>query len=103
MGVIDKNIYCKELFAETRGDKNMRVEQSLLEFLSNQMKCECLSDLRFLSQGQRQHLAQKLERMMPEEADLEEWNDALEYLAGKVPEKTAATARKKLIDFLKNS
>lgn len=43
----------------------MTVEQSLLDLLSIQMKCEYLSDLRFLSQEQRRYLAQKLNRLTP--------------------------------------
>ncbi len=40
----------------------MVVEQSLLDLMAIQMKCEYLSDLRFLSQGQRRYLAQSKRR-----------------------------------------
>lgn len=58
----------------------MTAEQSLLDLLSIQMKCEYLSDLRFLSPEQRRYLAQRLERLTPREEDVWEWNDALNYL-----------------------
>ncbi len=45
----------------------MMVEQSLLDLLSIQMKCEYLSDLRFLSLEQRRYLAQRLDRLTPQE------------------------------------
>lgn len=55
------------------------LEQSLLDLLVIQMKCDYISDLRFLSQGQRQYLAQKLNALAPREEDIREWNDALVY------------------------
>lgn len=78
----------------------MMVEQSLLDLLSIQMKCEYLSDLRFLTQGQRRYLAQKLERLTPMERDIREWNDALEYLTGALPEDTAQAAKERLVRLL---
>lgn len=59
----------------------MTAQLSLLDGLSIQMRCDYLSDLRFLNAGQRALLAQKLERLAAEEEDLHDWNDALEYLA----------------------
>lgn len=55
--------------------------QSLLDLVSIQMGCKCLSDLRFLDSSQRAALARKLERIPPGDASLFAWNDALEYLA----------------------
>ena len=55
----------------------MMVEQSLLDLLAIQMKCEYLSDLRFLTQEQRQYLAHKLECLTPREENIRDWNDAL--------------------------
>ena len=78
----------------------MMVEQSLLDLLSIQMKCEYLSDLRFLTQGQRQHLAQKLERLTPREEDIRDWNDALAYLTGAPQESTAQYAKEALVKHL---
>ena len=81
----------------------MMVEQSLLDLLAIQMKCECLSDLRLLNPGQRKYLAQKLDQLIPREEDLWDWNDALVYLIDTKPEDTAAAAKEKLIDFLRNA
>ena len=75
----------------------MMVEQSLLDLLSIQMKCEYLSDLRFLSVEQRRYLAQRLDRLTPREEDVWEWNDALNYLTGAPPEDTAQAAKARLI------
>ena len=78
----------------------MTAEQSLLDLLSIQMGCMYLSDLRFLSPEQRRYLAQSLERLTPRKEDIREWNDALDYLTGAPPEKTAQAARERLIHAL---
>lgn len=78
----------------------MTAEQSLLDLLSIQMGCMYLSDLRFLSPEQRRYLAHKLERMTPREEDVWEWNDALDYLTGVPPEKTAQAAKVRLVHLL---
>lgn len=78
----------------------MMVEQSLLDLLSIQMKCDYLSDLRFLTQEQRQYLAQKLERLTPREEDIRDWNDALVYLANVPPETSAHGAKTRLVQHL---
>ena len=78
----------------------MMVEQSLLDLLAIQMRCNYLSDLRFLSRGQRQYLARKLEQLMPKEEDLQDWNNALEYLTGAAPEKSAQAAKEQLVKLL---
>ena len=69
----------------------MMVEQSLLDLLSIQMKCEYLSDL---------YLAQRLNRLTPREEDAREWNDALGYLTGAPPEDTAQAAKERLVSLL---
>lgn len=79
----------------------MMVEQSLLDLLAIQMRCDYLSDLRFLSQAQRQYLALKLDRLTPKEEDIREWNDALEYLTGAPPEETAQVAKERLVKLLR--
>lgn len=81
----------------------MVVEQSLLDLMAIQMKCEYLSDLRFLSPEQRRYLAQRLERLTPREEDLRDWNDALVYLIDTEPEETAAAAKEKLVDSLRDA
>lgn len=78
----------------------MMVEQSLLDLLAIQMKCRYLSDLRFLTKRQRQYLAQELERLTPREEDIQEWNDALNYLTGRPPENTAQAAKVQLIQTI---
>lgn len=78
----------------------MMVEQSLLDLLAIQMKCEYLSDLRFLTQEQRQYLAHKLECLTPREENIRDWNDALVYLTGVPPENTAQTAKERLVSLL---
>lgn len=78
----------------------MMVEQSLLELMSTQMGCTYLSDLRFLSPAQRQHLAWEVERLVPQEEDVRDWNDALDYLTGAPPEETASAAKEQLVSLL---
>lgn len=78
----------------------MMVEQSLLDLLAIQMKCDYLSDLRFLTQGQRQYLAQKLDRLTPREEDIRDWNDALVYLTNAAPEQSARGAKERLVKLL---
>lgn len=81
----------------------MEKGQSLLDLLSIQMGCMYLSDLHCLSLGQRQYLAQTLSGLTPREEDIREWNDALEYLTGTLPEQTARAAQRRLIDLLSKS
>ena len=76
----------------------MRIQVSLLDVMSMEMRCAYLSDLRFLNGGQRALLAQKLERLTAEDEDLCDWNDALQYLTGdSQPRATAAQAKAALI------
>lgn len=81
----------------------MKIEQSLLDHLALQMRCEYLSDLRLLSLEQRHFLAQKLAHMMPHEEDIWEWNDALTYLTNAPPAATARAAQTQLIQLLSSS
>ena len=78
----------------------MMVEQSLLELMASQMGCVYLSDLRFLQPEQRRSLARELNRLAPREEDVQDWNDALEYLGGSPPEATAQAAKERLIHLL---
>ena len=78
----------------------MMVEQSLLDLLAIQMECEYLYELQSLSPEQRQYLAHKLECLTPREEDVWEWNDALNYLTGAPPERTAQAAKAKLVQEL---
>lgn len=62
----------------------MTVNQSLLEEMSAHMGCVYLSDLHYLSFGQRKKLAHKLQRMTPREDDMDQWNEALQYSVSSV-------------------
>ena len=73
---------------------------SLLEFLSAQAGCDYLSDLHFLQEGQRRHLAEAIEKTSSQAFSLRCWNDALFYLTGKVPEATQEAARSSLLAYL---
>lgn len=79
----------------------MVVKRSLLSLLAIQMKCDYLSDLRFLPQGEHQYLAQKLVRLTPREEDIRDWNDALVYLTRSPPAMTALEAQRILINALR--
>ena len=73
---------------------------SLLEFLAYKAGCPYLSDLRFLSQEQRQYLAHKLDRLTPRNEDVRDWNDALNYLTGALSVDTAQAAKEQLVQLL---
>lgn len=75
-------------------------EQPLLEQIAIQMGCTYLSDLRFLNHRQRYNLAQKLKHFHPQEEEIRMWNDALDYLTGAPPERTAKAARDRLVKLL---
>ena len=62
--------------------------------------CAYLSDLRFLNRDQRRFLAQRLALIPADDADLPEWNDALEYLTGAGRSPSAEQARAALIAAL---
>lgn len=81
----------------------MTAEQSLLDLLAIQMGCTYLSDLKFLTEAQRVHLAHKLEPLTPREEDLDQWNDALDYLTGAPPETNASMAKDRLLQLLSES
>lgn len=78
----------------------MMTEQHLLDLLCMKMRCMYLSDLCFLSEEQRHDLAEKVKALTPYEADIREWNDALEYLTGAPPAGTAEEAKYTLITLL---
>ena len=74
----------------------------ILEHLARLMGCEYLSDLKYLDKRSRTVLAGLVEKLDPEQATVEEWNDALAYLTGQDPMPDAARARQALIEGLKN-
>lgn len=78
----------------------MTLEIPLLDALSIQADCMYLSDLHYLDKWQRMRLVRTLEQVPADAASLEEWNNALQYLAQQPPEETAAAAREQLIQSL---
>lgn len=73
----------------------------LLDAMALQMGCEYLSDLHYIDDHQRRRLARKLETVEARDADLFEWNDALEYLTGvNTPQPNAEQAKSVLIAAL---
>lgn len=78
----------------------MKEEQSLLDALANRLGCAYLSDLRFLAGRERSRLGRILREIPLEAASLAEWNDALEYLTGRGPEKSREAARERLLEQL---
>jgi hypothetical protein len=73
---------------------------SLLERLARRIRCGYLSNLRWADDFQRLQLSNELEQIHPDAVSLEEWNDALQYLANAQPDEDARTARKRLIFLL---
>lgn len=85
-------------YCEKETDSSRPRHLSLLDVMSIQMGCTYLSDLHFLNSDQRALLAGKLNRLTPKDADLHDWNDALEYLTGDSrPRATAEQAKAALI------
>ncbi len=78
----------------------MQFEQSLLDIMAEFMEFDYVSDLRFLSPGQRRFLYQRIKVLPLREEDIKDWNDALEYIAGALPQRTAESAREHLLGFL---
>ena len=77
---------------------------SLLDRMAVQMQCMYLSDLRYLTVFQRIRLGCFLETIETESADLNEWNDATEYLTGeRIRYCDAGLAKSRLIAFLSGS
>jgi len=73
---------------------------SLLDVIAFELHCEYLSDLRFLSHDQCAVLVYRLAGLPAESVCLKEWNDALNYLTSAPPERTAQTAKDRLICLL---
>ena len=73
-----------------------------MDVLAESAGCSCLSDLRSIKKPKRQQLADKLERILPEDYSLAVWNDALNYLVSASPQKSPEAAHKLLIDHYRN-
>lgn len=80
--------------------QRVKVGLPLLDLLADEMKCDYLSDLRFLSPERKRELAERLKKIAPEAYDLQVWNDALVYLVGEAAEETAAAAKNRLVEGL---
>lgn len=73
------------------------LDQPLLDFLSNRIGCEYLSDLSYVD---RALLRRELEQIPAEAASPQDWNDALGYLTRASPEATPQAARERLLKCL---
>lgn len=78
----------------------MNLQLSLLDYLAQRTGCLFLSDLRDLDRQRQDILLQTLRSISPEDVPLKEWNDALTYLTGALPEGTVQTARTQLLALL---
>lgn len=73
---------------------------SLLDFLSEQIDCQYLPDLHFLTGLQKEQLAIAVRSIVPSDVNLFEWNDAAAYITGKTGSfTTAEDAAKAIIEF----
>lgn len=72
----------------------------LLEALSIQADYTYLSDLKHLDGLRRARLVRALERVPPDAAELQEWNDALAHLSAEPSQETTQAARERLIQSL---
>lgn len=81
----------------------MKTEQSLLDYLAMRLGCLYLSDLRFLGPWQTVCLIREIKQIPACAAPAREWNDALKYLVGAVPEQSADLAKKRCIALLEQS
>lgn len=59
------------------------ISLSLVDYLAAQLGCEYVSDLHFLDALDRLRLTHVVSKLSPDDWPLEEWNDALEYVANK--------------------
>ncbi len=76
----------------------MIMEASLIDVLAKELRCEYISDLRFLPACEHRKAARYIEEKIPADAaSLFEWNDALEYVCSAKPESTPEAARERLI------
>lgn len=76
------------------------MQVSLLEAMQGWSNDTYLADLRDLGKEGYARLRRVLEYLPPELGTLEEWNEALAYIADAKHEKTPAEARAALISYL---
>ena len=80
----------------------MKQNQSLLDVLAESARCPFISDLRNIKADGRQQLADKLERISPEDYPLPVWNDALDYLISAPPQESPGAAHILLLHHYRN-
>ena len=74
---------------------------SLLDALAEIAGCVCLSDLRWIKEDKRKQLADKLERISPEDYPPGDWNATLSYLTT-APPSPPEEARRRLLHHYRN-
>lgn len=62
-----------------------------------------LSDLRYLSPKRQKRLARDIASIPSKDFSLQEWNDALQYLARAPTEASVVDAQKRLVEYLDQS
>ena len=91
----------EETSAGRAGGLRKRAAACLLDHMARAAGCMYLSDLRGGGPVRfRRAMIAAVNRLTPEDAELREWNDALEYLADAPKERTAHAAREKLLAYL---
>ena len=74
---------------------------SLMDVLAESALCPFISDLRNIKADGRQQLADKLERIRPEEHPLVQWKDALGYLTSRSESASTEEIRQQLIGYFR--
>ena len=74
---------------------------SLLDVLAESARCPFISDLRNIKADGRQQLADKLERISPEDYPPGDWNATLSYLTT-APPSPPEEARRRLLHHYRN-
>ncbi len=81
----------------------MAEEKDLFERMAELMGCSYVSDLRYLDRKEKLRLAGIVSLIPDSDADLFQWNDALEYLTGaKVKQTDPAFAKLALVNGLRS-
>lgn len=74
---------------------------SLLDLMAIKVGCSYLSDLKYIDESKRFHLAMELKKVPAKDEDYSDWNDALEYFSsGTVSCSSAEQAKESLIAVL---
>lgn len=75
---------------------------TLIEDMALTLKCQYISDLLSMTEGQQMKLYRKLKNIQPEEYTLFCWNDALNYLFHAPAQETVNAAYEQLCICLRN-